>query len=129
MAQYKAKQEASSGIGSLLGAGMGLLGASSNVAGATGLGMLGLALADGGAVPDTASPSAGRGIDDVPARLTAGEFVIPKDVLSWKGEEFFQKLIEGSRKSKPSAPAQPQRGAIPVEAPRFSSRSPIPMGA
>jgi hypothetical protein len=129
MAQYKAKQEASSGIGSLLGAGMGLLGASSNVAGATGLGMLGLALADGGAVPDTASPSAGKGIDDVPARLTAGEFVIPKDVLSWKGEEFFQKLIEGSRKSKPSAPAQPQRGAIPVEAPRFSSRSPIPMGA
>jgi hypothetical protein len=55
--------------------------------------------------------------------------VIPKDVMSWKGEEFFQKLIEGSRKSKPSAPAQPTRAAMPVEAPRFTSRSAIPMGA
>lgn len=126
MAAYNAKQQSSSGLGGLLGAGLGLLGSSTNAAGAAGLGMF---LEDGGAVPDTASPSAGKGIDDVPARLTAGEFVIPKDVLSWKGEEFFQKLIEGSRKSKPSAPAQPQRGAIPVEAPRFSSRSPIPMGA
>jgi hypothetical protein len=71
----------------------------------------------------------GKAIDDVPARLTAGEFVIPKDVLSWKGEEFFQKLIEGSRKSKPGAPAQPQRGAIPAEAPTFRSRSAIPMAA
>lgn len=126
MAQYNANQQSSSGLGGLLGAGLGLLGASGNAAGATGLGMF---LADGGPVPDEASPSGGRGIDDVSARLTAGEFVIPKDVLSWKGEEFFQKLIEGSRAAKPGAPARPKRGAIPAEAPAFQSRSPIPMAA
>lgn len=126
MAQYNANQQSSSGLGGLLGAGLGLLGSSGNAAGATGLGMF---LEDGGAVPDVASPTRGKAIDDVPARLTAGEFVIPKDVLSWKGEEFFQKLIEGSRKAKPNAPAQPQRGAIPVERPTFTSRTAIPMGA
>jgi len=125
MSKYKADQESSSGLGGLLGAGLGLLGSSSSAAGA-GLGMF---LEEGGAVPSMASPSGGKAIDDVPARLTAGEFVIPKDVMSWKGEEFFQKLIEGSRKAKPSAPAQPTRAAMPVEAPRFTSRSAIPMGA
>jgi hypothetical protein len=119
MAQYNAKQQQSSGLGGLLGAGLGLLGASGNAAGATGLGMF---LEDGGLIPDTASPSGGQVTDDVPAqagaipvRLDAGEFVIPKDVLRWKGEEYFQKLIEGSRKAKPGAPAQPQRGAIPTK--------------
>lgn len=126
MAQYNANQQSSSGIGSLLGAGLGLLGSSTNAAGAAGLGMF---LADGGAIPDDASPSAGAAIDDVPARLTAGEFVVPKDVLQWKGEEFFQRLIEGSRKARPAAPAQPQRGAIPAEMPRFVSRSAIPVAA
>lgn len=121
----KADNDSSSGIGGLLGAGLGLLG-SSGVGGATGLGMF---LEDGGAVPTHASPSGGKAVDDVPARLTAGEFVIPADVLSWKGEEFFQKLIDGSRKAKPAAPAQPQQGAIPIEAPRFASRTAIPMGA
>lgn len=114
MAKYQAGQQSSSGIGSALG----------GIAG-----IAGMFLEDGGTVPDHASPTMGKAIDDVPARLTAGEFVIPKDVLSWKGEEFFQKLIEGSRKSKPGAPAQPQRGAIPAEAPTFRSRSAIPMAA
>jgi hypothetical protein len=128
LAQYNANQQSSSGLGALAGAGLGLLGASSNAAGAAGLGMF---LEEGGAVPTAASPTAGKAIDDVPARLTAGEFVIPKDVLQWKGEEFFQKLIEGSRKSKPEAPAQPQRRALPAEAPHFTSRpaSALPMAA
>lgn len=120
MAAYNAKQQSSSGLGGLLGAGLGLLGASGNAAGATGLGMF---LEDGGVIPDTASPSGGEQVDDVPAqagaipmRLNAGEFVVPKDVLLWKGEEFFQKIVETSRKMKPTAPAQPQRGAIPMGA-------------
>ena len=32
------------------------------------------------------------------ARLNAGEFVIPKDVTTWKGKEFFYKLIAQARK-------------------------------
>lgn len=120
MAAYNAKQQSSSGLGGLLGAGLGLLGSSTNAAGAAGLGMF---LEEGGVIPDHASPSGGAVTDDVPAqagaipmRLNAGEFVVPKDVLRWKGEEFFQKLIETSRKTKPTAPAQPQRGAIPMGA-------------
>lgn len=124
--QFNANQQSSSGLGAALGGIAGLVGNSSLASGAAGLGMF---LEDGGPVPDHASPTAGKAIDDVPARLTAGEFVIPKDVLSWKGEEFFQKLIEGSRKAKPQAAAQPKVGAIPAEAPRFASRTAIPMGA
>jgi hypothetical protein len=130
LAQYQANQQSSSGLGGLLGAGLGLLGSSSNAAGAAGLGMF---LSEGGAIPDgmtsggggvpsAASPTGGKAIDDVPARLTAGEFVVPKDVVSWKGEEFFQKLIDGSRKAKPEAPAKPQYAALPMQAPTFMSR-------
>lgn len=54
----------------------------------------------GGPVPRTASPSLGRQTDDIPARLNAGEFVIPRDVMQWKGSEFFQKLIDQSRKAR-----------------------------
>lgn len=105
MAQYSANQNSSSGIGALAGAVLGY---------ATNPGML---FAEGGAVPGAtsggnvpteASRSRGAAIDDVDAKLTAGEFVVPKDVVAWKGEEFFQKLIDGSRKAKPNAPAQPQ---------------------
>lgn len=78
--------------------------------------------AEGGAIPDQASPTSGAAIDDVPARLTAGEFVVPKDVASWKGEEFFQKLIEQSRKAKQGAVAKPEVGVAPQQPPTFVSR-------
>jgi hypothetical protein len=81
---------------------------------------------DGGEVPNDASPSNGKAIDDVPARLTAGEFVVPKDVAAWKGEEYFQKLIDQSRKAKGSASAKPAIGYAPAEEPTFVSR---PSGA
>ncbi|HLL28958.1 MAG TPA: hypothetical protein VKT73_15080 [Xanthobacteraceae bacterium] len=69
----------------------------------------------GGGVPAGASPSGGQAIDDVAARLTAGEFVVPKDVARWKGEEFFQKLISQSRNAKQKAVARPTFGpAIPM---------------
>jgi hypothetical protein len=101
----------------------------------TALGLAGSAaikfLADGGMttggdVPDDASPTGGGAIDDVPARLTAGEFVVPKDVASWKGEEYFQKLIDQSRKAKDEASAKPAVGYAPAENPTFVSR---PSGA
>jgi hypothetical protein len=81
---------------------------------------------DGGGVPNEASPSDGAAIDDVPARLTAGEFVVPKDVAAWKGEEYFQKLIDQSRKAKSEASAKPAIGYAPAEEPTFVSR---PSGA
>lgn len=122
-AQFNASQ--SSGLGSLLGVGAGLLQGA------------GFAFEQGGAVPEAtsggnvpraASPSAGRAIDDVDAKLTAGEFVVPKDVVSWKGEEFFQKLIEGSRKAKPQAAAQPKYAIAPQGPTTFASRpSALPM--
>lgn len=61
----------------------------------------------GGHVPVDASPSHGAVTDDISAQLNAGEFVIPKDVAKWKGEEFFQNLIQQSRKKRSTAPAHP----------------------
>lgn len=56
--------------------------------------------AQGGAIPSSASPSRGKATDDVPARLNAGEYVIPRDVVQWKGQHFFKNLIEQSRKAR-----------------------------
>lgn len=126
MSQYTANQQSSSGLGTLAG---GLLGAAGAAGGFAPL-FAGFAeggtVTNGGNVPHAASPSNGKAIDDVPARLTAGEFVVPKDVLSWKGEEFFQNLIKKSRDAKPQAPAQPKYAIAPNEAPTFASR---PSGA
>lgn len=77
----------------------------------------GFAYADGGAIPSSMSPSGGQMVDDIPAqlpgggeaRLNADEFVIPRDVALWKGQEFFQKLIEQSRMRNATAPAKPQQ--------------------
>lgn len=57
----------------------------------------------GGFVSRSLSPSGGSTTDDVDARLNAGEFVIPKDVATWKGKEFFYKMIASARKNR-SAP-------------------------
>lgn len=130
MAQYNANQQSSSGLGSILGAGLGIAANS------------GFALEDGGAIPDgqattggavpmSASPSGGKAIDDVNAKVNAGEFVVPTDVVKWLGEKHFQQMIEKSRKEKPQAPAQPKRAMIPPGAtPAFASRpmAAIPMG-
>lgn len=73
----------------------------------------------GGHVPRQMSPSQGRQTDDIQAvipqtggraQLNADEFVVPRDVAMWKGQEFFQKMIAQSRKARMGAPAKPQRG-------------------
>lgn len=130
-----AQQNQSSGIGSL----MGLLGSSmlmgpagsggAALSGALGSGFTSALalLSEGGEVPPQASPSGGQAIDDVPARLTPGEFVVPKDVVAWKGEEHFQKLIEQSRTKKQEATAQPEvRQALPMPQVPMAGR-PVPM--
>jgi hypothetical protein len=127
MDRFKADQEASSGWGDVLG-----------FAGSLASKFL---LAEGGAIPEPggeaippeASPSAGAIPDDVPAqidgggeaRLSAGEFIVPKDVMGWMGEKGMQQIILKARKEMTGGngerPAQPSTtpppGAIPPQSP------------
>ena len=84
---------------------------------------------EGGAIPDDgmpvpmeASPSGGAIEDDVPAeidggqpaKLNAGEFVMPEDVVRWLGEKGMQQIIVKARKdmgNPEQAPAQPEVSA------------------
>ena len=79
----------------------------------------------GGHVPMQASPSMGQNTDDVNARLNAGEFVVPRDVAAWKGQEFFQKLIDESRRKRLGAPAKGKPKPALSGPPAFTSH-PIP---
>lgn len=76
----------------------------------------------GGHVPLQASPSMGHTTDDIPARLNAEEFVIPRDVARWKGQEFFQNLIEESRRKRMGAPAKGKSKPALGGQPRFMSQ-------
>jgi hypothetical protein len=117
---WKADQSASSGVGSLLGglAGLGL----STVPGGSLFGKM-FGFEEGGAIPMEASPSNGAVTDDVPAigptgepniRLNGGEFVMPRDVVMWKGEEWMQKEIQKARQAKQGAVAKPAIGKAPA---------------
>jgi hypothetical protein len=78
----------------------------------------------GGYVPRSASPSQGRQTDDIPARLNAKEFVIPRDVTEHKGTEFFQNLIKKSRQARlgvSGPPAQPKMKPALRLKPTFTS--------
>ena len=63
----------------------------------------------GSAVPLSASPSRGAVEDDVPARVQPGEFIFPKDVMSWKGEEWAQKEIMKARAAQHSPDTKPAK--------------------
>lgn len=65
----------------------------------------------GGHVPSSASPSQGQQTDDIHANLNAGEFVVPKDIAEWKGQEFFHKLIADSRMKRQQMQAAVGTGA------------------
>lgn len=136
LSSFNADQASSSGIGGILGqvAGFGL----SKIPG----------LADGGSVPpagpptaipvphsgvsvtpDT-SPSRGTVTDDVPANLNVGEFVVPKDVMAWRGEQWMQKEIMKARQqaaNPQTAPAQGQPQMPAPGPPRIQTA--IPVGA
>ncbi|HLZ24590.1 MAG TPA: hypothetical protein VKQ30_20940 [Ktedonobacterales bacterium] len=146
LAGFQANQQASSGVGALIGAtaGMGLgafygggnsifNGIKSALPGFEAGGAVPM-FAAGGAIPDSqgaipldgragasavppaASPSGGRAVDDVTARLNVGEFIVPKDVASWEGEKNLQKLVQKARSERQAAaqPGAPQQSAIPV---------------
>ena len=71
------------------------------------------------------SPSGGADTDDVHALLNEGEFVIPKEVVRWHGEKFFQKLIQKAH-DEIAGPqeAEPEEGpptAMALAPPTFRS--------
>lgn len=124
--RYKANNAASSGWGSALGliGGIGMKAAFSPVAPFSWLAQEGGAIPEGEPgvhVPEEASPSRGSAIDDVPARVTPGEFIVPKETVQWLGEKHFQKLIQKSREEKAEAQARPRVQAVPLEEPTVVS--------
>lgn len=85
----------------------------------------------GGFVTPDQSPSGGQQTDDVDAKLTVGEFVMPKDVVHAKGTEFFYGLIDKTRNSMQQNESRDDIGGeqvsgIPMGPPAFVSR---PQGA
>jgi hypothetical protein len=143
-ADFNSRQ--SSGLGALAGAALGAIGNAGGIAAffeeggavppgassgtSSGIPMGGPGVTPGGNVPAEASPTRGAAIDDVTAKLTAGEFVIPKDAVSWYGERHFQQLIEKGRRERETAPAKPEYSVAPPAAPTFASRpgGAIPVG-
>jgi len=117
IAQFNANNSQSSGWGSVLGAGLGMAAKFMEDGGS-----VDGDATPGGAIPVQASPSRGVATDDVPAQLTAGEFVLPKDVMQWKGEEWAQKEIQKARQAKQGAVAKPAVGVAPRQRPTFVSR-------
>lgn len=124
LAAWKANQASSTGIGSALG----LVGS-----------ILPAFFADGGAVPESASPSHGAVTDDVPAavggepqegaipiRLNGGEFIIPKDVVQTLGTAQLHKMIIKARQEEQRLPQE--SGAIPTVG-RPPARQALPMAA
>lgn len=121
MDAYKANQNSSSGWGGLAGTVIGM--------GARYLLEDGGAIPEGGPVPAEASPSRGKAVDDVPARLNAGEFVVPKEVVSWVGEKTMHQMIEKAKKERTEMPqrsgAIPDVAVVPREQPTFASRGAV----
>ena len=80
----------------------------------------------GGTVPVHASPSGGAAVDDVPAMLTAHEFVIPKDVAMWMGHKALAGTIDKARKEQQQFAGRDDIGGEPTMAipqtPTFVSR-------
>lgn len=138
------KNSSSSGLGTALGLGASMLGKGGAFGAGGALAFLeeGGAVDDidsgGGAVPVEMSPSGGAAIDDVdavapggPAKLNAGEFVMPEDVTSWLGEKSLQQMILKARKEKSEAQAKPQTkpaGPSPAD-PAFQPRPQASQGA
>jgi len=121
---FNANQNASSGIGSLLGTAVGMIPGLAEGGSVPSAVPIGDGATPGGRVSPALSPSGGRNTDDIPAQLTAGEFVLPRDVVQWKGEEFMQKLIQKAREDK-SQNARAQPRAVPSGNPAMFHSQPV----
>lgn len=123
MAGYQADRQRSSGMGSLLGLAGGMAASAAVSKFADG----GTVYSDeGGAVPADASPSGGAAVDDVHAMLNDGEFVMPKEAVSWYGEKYFHDMIIKAQKQRQDVSAQ--SGAVPTMAPAPQQPSALPVG-
>lgn len=78
--------------------------------------------AEGGAVPTDASPSYGAAVDDVPARVNAGEFIMPREAVSWFGEKTMHDMIIKAQKQR--AEMEQQSGAVPDLMPANNNEDP-----
>ncbi len=72
---------------------------------AGGMAMKGFGFSEGGPVPAEMSPSRGAIPDDVPANVSAGEFVIPEEAVRWYGEKHFHGLVDKAKQAKTAIPA------------------------
>jgi len=130
-----------SGIGSIIGAGLGIASKFLPLAFSGGVVP---SFADGGVTPEvTQSPTAIQtgdivppgtsvpgipGQDKVPALVAEGEGVVPKDVMAWRGEQWFQKEIAKARQEMQKQrvttpqPSSPEAAQMAAQAgPQFAS--------
>jgi hypothetical protein len=135
-----AEKNQSSGWGTALGlvGGIGMAALTSpatSVIGGLGSSLFAKRYAEGGMIDEEMSPSGDAVTDDIPAQgptgaiqLDGGEFVVPEDVVKWKGEEFFQKTIQKSREARKQAPAKPEvRQALALQSdPNFQAAAGMP---
>jgi hypothetical protein len=91
---------------------------------------------EGGVIPHEASPSHGKVPDDVLVGATAGEFVIPADVIAWKGQEWAHKEVDKARKTKgelmmaqQAIPTGPQQSVPPAGQAPYGRPQPPPNAA
>lgn len=81
-------------------------------------GIAGMMMEKGGPVTEKGAlpvPIVPGSTDRKPALLTPGEYVVPQDVVRFKGEEFFEKLISKTRENKAQSTAE-RKAAIPMAA-------------
>ncbi len=82
---------------------------------------------EGGHVPYEASPTQGAIPDDVNARLSPGEFVLPADYVQWKGLENIYKEVDKAKQNREHVQATTETQASfqpPIPGPpQFVSRS------
>jgi len=115
LGEYKANQDSSSGWGQALG----LIG---------GMAMKKFGFEDGGAVPASISPSRGAVPDDVDARLTAGEFIVPSEAVKWYGEKHFHGLVEKAKKERGAIPTLSDDAARPLPYSAAPKEAALPLG-
>lgn len=85
---------------------------------------------DGTPVSRELSPSRGAVVDDVPARLNAGEFIIPEDAVRWYGEKTFHQMVAKADKERQAIPlesgAEPEMMMLPAnERPAINTALPM----
>src|SRR5262245_27617864 len=85
------------------------------------------AIQTGSVVPQSAQVPGIPGPDTVPALVAPGEGVLPKDVMQWRGEQWFQKeIVKARREMETQRVAKPEENPVPPQAqqsgPTFASQ-------